>query len=221
MCEEEENSNIMKFRIAICAILLIIATSSNTTELNNFILFLSAYLIIGGDVILKALKHILKGKVFDENFLMGVATLGAIATGEYPEAVMVMLLYQIGEMLQDGAVEKSKKSISTLMDIRPDYANVEINGKLCKKNPEEVNIGDIIKVQAGEKIPLDGLIISGEATVNTSALTGENIPKKLKTGDLAVSGCINTNGLLTIEVKKEFGQSTVSKIFRTCRASCF
>ena len=212
MCEEEENSNIMKFRIAICAILLIIATSSNTTELNNFILFLSAYLIIGGDVILKALKHILKGKVFDENFLMGVATVGAIATGEYPEAVMVMLLYQIGEMLQDGAVEKSKKSISTLMDIRPDYANVEIDGKLCKKNPEEVNIGDIIKVQAGEKIPLDGLVISGEATVNTSALTGENIPKKLKTGDLAVSGCINTNGLLTIEVKKEFGQSTVSKI---------
>lgn len=212
MCEEEENSNIMKFRIAICAILLIIATSSNTTELNNFILFLSAYLIIGGDVILKALKHILKGKVFDENFLMGVATLGAIATGEYPEAVMVMLLYQIGEMLQDGAVEKSKKSISTLMDIRPDYANVEINGKLCKKNPEEVNIGDIIKVQAGEKIPLDGLVISGEATVNTSALTGENIPKKLKTGDFAVSGCINTNGLLTIEVKKVFGQSTVSKI---------
>ena len=212
MCEEEENSNIMKFRIAICAILLIIATSSNTTELNNFILFLSAYLIIGGDVILKALKHILKGKFFDENFLMGVATVGAIATGEYPEAVMVMLLYQIGEMLQDGAVEKSKKSISTLMDIRPDYANVEIDGKLCKKNPEEVNIGDIIKVQAGEKIPLDGLVISGEATVNTSALTGENIPKKLKTGDLAVSGCINTNGLLTIEVKKEFGQSTVSKI---------
>ena len=212
MCEEEENSNIMKFRIAICAILLIIATSSNTTELNNFILFLSAYLIIGGDVILKALKHILKGKVFDENFLMGVATVGAIATGEYPEAVMVMLLYQIGEMLQDGAVEKSKKSISTLMDIRPDYANVEIDGKLFKKNPEEVNIGDIIKVQAGEKIPLDGLVISGEATVNTSALTGENIPKKLKTGDLAVSGCINTNGLLTIEVKKEFGQSTVSKI---------
>ncbi len=212
MCEEEENSNIMKFRIAICAILLIIATSSNTTELNNFILFLSAYLIIGGDVILKALKHILKGKVFDENFLMGVATVGAIATGEYPEAVMVMLLYQIGEMLQDGAVEKSKKSISTLMDIRPDYANVEIDGKLCKKNPEEVNIGDIIKVQAGEKIPLDGLVISGEATVNTSALTGENIPKKLKTGDLAVSGCINTNGLLTIEVKKVFGQSTVSKI---------
>ena len=212
MCEEEENSSIMKFRIAICAILLIIATSSNTTELSNFILFLSAYLIIGGDVILKALKHILKGKVFDENFLMGVATVGAIATGEYPEAVMVMLLYQIGEMLQDGAVEKSKKSISTLMDIRPDYANVEIDGKLCKKNPEEVNIGDIIKVQAGEKIPLDGLVISGEATVNTSALTGENIPKKLKTGDLAVSGCINTNGLLTIEVKKEFGQSTVSKI---------
>lgn len=212
MCEKEENSNIMKFRIAICAILLIIATSSNTTELNNFILFLSAYLIIGGDVILKALKHILKGKVFDENFLMGVATVGAIATGEYPEAVMVMLLYQIGEMLQDGAVEKSKKSISTLMDIRPDYANVEIDGKLFKKNPEEVNIGDIIKVQAGEKIPLDGLVISGEATVNTSALTGENIPKKLKTGDLAVSGCINTNGLLTIEVKKEFGQSTVSKI---------
>ncbi len=212
MCEEEENSNIMKFRIAICAILLIIATSSNTTELNNFILFLSAYLIIGGDVILKALKHILKGKVFDENFLMGVATVGAIATGEYPEAVMVMLLYQIGEMLQDGAVEKSKKSISTLMDIRPDYANVEIDGKLFKKNPEEVNIGDIIKVQAGEKIPLDGLVISGEATVNTSALTGENIPKKLKIGDFAVSGCINTNGLLTIEVKKEFGQSTVSKI---------
>ena len=175
-------------------------------------IFLVAYLIIGGEVLLKAFKNLLKKDVFDENFLMGIATLGALAVGEYPEAVMVMVLYQIGEMLEDMAVEKSKQSISSLMNLRPDYANVKLGDNLVKKSPEDVNIGDIIVVKTGEKIPLDGEIIDGEASVDVSALTGESIPKSLKIGDTALSGGINTNGVLTIRVEKEFGDSTVSKI---------
>lgn len=175
-------------------------------------IFLVAYLIIGGEVLLKAFKNLLKKDVFDENFLMGLATLGALAVGEYPEAVMVMVLYQIGEMLEDMAVEKSKQSISSLMNLRPDYANVKLANDLVKKSPEDVNIGDIIVVKTGEKIPLDGEIIDGEASVDVSALTGESIPKSLKVGDTALSGGINTNGVLTIRVEKEFGDSTVSKI---------
>lgn len=217
MCEhelnhEEENENGVVIRITIATLIFIAAILLHPTGLSRFFIYMSAYLIVGVDIVLRAIKNIFKGEIFDENFLMAIATVGAICIGEYPEAVMVMLLYQIGEKLQDNAVEKSKQSISSLMNIRPDYANVEINGELIKKNPENVKIGDIIKVKAGEKIPLDGKIIDGEASIDTSALTGESVPRTVKIGDKAVSGCINTNGVLTIKVEKEFGQSTVSKI---------
>ena len=217
MCEhelnhEEENENGIVIRITIATLIFIAAILLHPTGLSRFFIYMSAYLIVGVDIVLRAIKNIFKGEIFDENFLMAIATVGAICIGEYPEAVMVMLLYQLGEKLQDNAVEKSKQSISSLMNIRPDYANVEINGELIKKNPENVKIGDIIKVKAGEKIPLDGKIIDGEASIDTSALTGESVPRTVKMGDKAVSGCINTNGVLTIKVEKEFGQSTVSKI---------
>lgn len=217
MCEhelnhEEENENGIVIRITIATLIFIAAILLHPTGLSRFFIYMSAYLIVGVDIVLRAIKNIFKGEIFDENFLMAIATVGAICIGEYPEAVMVMLLYQIGEKLQDNAVEKSKQSISSLMNIRPDYANVEINGELIQKNPENVKIGDIIKVKAGEKIPLDGKIIDGEASIDTSALTGESVPRTVKIGDKAVSGCINTNGVLTIKVEKEFGQSTVSKI---------
>ena len=217
MCEHElnheaENENGIVIRITIATLIFIAAILLHPTGLSRFFIYMSAYLIVGVDIVLRAIKNIFKGEIFDENFLMAIATVGAICIGEYPEAVMVMLLYQIGEKLQDNAVEKSKQSISSLMNIRPDYANVEINGELIKKNPENVKIGDIIKVKAGEKIPLDGKIIDGEASIDTSALTGESVPRTVKMGDKAVSGCINTNGVLTIKVEKEFGQSTVSKI---------
>lgn len=217
MCEhelnhEEENENGIVIRITIATLIFIAAILLHPTGLSRFFIYMSAYLIVGVDIVLRAIKNIFKGEIFDENFLMVIATVGAICIGESPEAVMVMLLYQIGEKLQDNAVEKSKQSISSLMNIRPDYANVEINGELIKKNPENVKIGDIIKVKAGEKIPLDGKIIDGEASIDTSALTGESVPRTVKMGDKAVSGCINTNGVLTIKVEKEFGQSTVSKI---------
>lgn len=217
MCEhelnlEEENENGIVIRITIATLIFIATILLHPTGLSRFFIYMSAYLIVGVDIVLRAIKNIFKGEIFDENFLMAIATVGAICIGEYPEAVMVMLLYQIGEKLQDNAIEKSKQSISSLMNIRPDYANVEINGELIKKNPENVKIGDIIKVKAGEKIPLDGKIIDGEASIDTSALTGESVPRTIKIGDKAVSGCINTNGVLTIKVEKEFGQSTVSKI---------
>lgn len=211
--DEQENNKLAIAKLVISIVIFVTATILHPTGLNRLLIYFSAYLIAGGDVVLKAIKHILKGKVFDENFLMVLATVGALAIGEYPEAVMVMVLYQIGEMLQDYAVEKSKKSISLLMNIRPDYANIVINGELIKKNPEDVKIGDTIVVKTGEKIPLDGIVINGHASIDTSALTGESVPKSLKTGDNAVSGCINTNGVLTIKVEKEFGESTVSKIF--------
>lgn len=210
--DEQENNKLAIAKLVISIVIFVTATILHPTGLNRLLIFFSAYLIAGGDVVLKAIKHILKGKVFDENFLMVLATVGALAIGEYPEAVMVMVLYQIGEMLQDYAVEKSKKSISSLMNIRPDYANIVVNGELIKKNPEDVKIGDTIVVKTGEKIPLDGIVINGHASIDTSALTGESVPKSLKTGDNAVSGCINTNGVLTIKVEKEFGESTVSKI---------
>ena len=211
MCEhelnhEEENENGIVIRITIATLIFIAAILLHPTGLSRFFIYMSAYLIVGVDIVLRAIKNIFKGEIFDENFLMVIATVGAICIGEYPEAVMVMLLYQIGEKLQDNAVEKSKQSISSLMNIRPDYANVEINGELIKKNPENVKIGDIIKVKAGERIPLDGKIIDGEASIDTSALTGESVPRTVKIGDKAVSGCINTNGVLTIKVEKEFGQ---------------
>lgn len=210
--DEQENNKLAIAKLVISIVIFVAATILHPTGLNRLLIYFSAYLIAGGDVVLKAIKHILKGKVFDENFLMVLATVGALAIGEYPEAVMVMVLYQIGEMLQDYAVEKSKKSISSLMNIRPDYANIVVNSELIKKNPEDVKIGDTIVVKTGEKIPLDGIVINGHASIDTSALTGESVPKCLKTGDNAVSGCINTNGVLTIKVEKEFGESTVSKI---------
>ena len=176
--------------------------------------FLSAYLLSGGDVLLRALKNIFKGEVFDENFLMGIATLGAFAIGEYPEAVMVMVLYQTGEYFQHRAVEKSKKSISDLMDIRPDYANLATADGLKKVSPTDVKIDDMIVVKTGEKIPLDGVVIEGEAAVDTSALTGESALRSLKAGNETLSGCINTNGFLKIRVTKPFGESTVSKILK-------
>lgn len=210
--EEENNERIILSRIVLAILLFITAMLfTHSTILKCTVLGIS-YLIAGCDILIKAIKNIIKGKVFDENFLMGIATLGAIGIKEYPEAVMVMVLYQIGEYLQDKAVEKSQNSITELMDIRPDYANIEKNGDLTKISPYEVNIGDTIIVKTGEKIPLDGIIIDGTATLDTSALTGESKPSEVKIGDEAISGCINTNGLLKIRVTKEYGQSTVSKI---------
>ena len=210
--EEENNERIILSRIVLAILLFITAMLFTHSTILKCTVLGMAYLIAGYDIIFKALKNIIKGKVFDENFLMGIATLGAIGIKEYPEAVMVMVLYQIGEYLQDKAVEKSQNSITELMDIRPDYANIEKNGDLTKISPYEVKIGDTIIVKTGEKIPLDGIIIDGTATLDTSALTGESRPREVKIGDEAISGCINTNGLLKIRVTKEYGQSTVSKI---------
>lgn len=210
--EEENNERIILSRIVLAILLFITAMIFTSAPTFKISLLVISYLIAGYDILIKAIKNIIKGKVFDENFLMGIATLGAIGIKEYPEAVMVMVLYQIGEYLQDKAVEKSQNSITELMDIRPDYANIEKNGDLTKISPYEVKIGDTIIVKTGEKIPLDGIIIDGSATLDTSALTGESRPREVKIGDEAISGCINTNGLLKIRVTKEYGQSTVSKI---------
>lgn len=174
--------------------------------------FMPAYLIIGGDVLLRAIRNILRGQVFDENFLMSIATVGAFVIGDYAEGVAVMLFYQVGELFQNYAVARSRTSISQLMDIRPDYANVEADGQLKRVDPEEIGIGDVIVVKAGEKIPLDGIIIEGSSLADTSALTGEAVPRRLETGTEALSGCINLSGLLKIQVTKEFGESTVAKI---------
>lgn len=209
--EHNHESNPL-IRIFAAIIIFIAALLMNLSGLSKFILFLTAYLIAGGDVLIRAFKNIIKGEVFDENFLMSIATLGAFAINEYPEAVMVMVLYQIGEYFQDRAVEKSKNSITELMDIRPDYANIEENGKLVQISPNLVKIGDVIVVTTGEKIPLDGVVVDGQAVVDTSALTGESVPRTLNVGDNAVSGCVNTNGVIKIKVNKKFGESTVSKI---------
>jgi Cd2+/Zn2+-exporting ATPase len=175
--------------------------------------FVAAYLILGGNVVLRALKTIARGQVFDENFLMSVATIGAFAIGEYPEAAGVMLFYQIGEMFQDLAVKRSKKSITSLMDIRPDYANLKkAGGSIEKVAPDTVNVGDVIIAKPGEKIPLDGIVVEGVSMLDTSALTGESVPRKAETGDAVLSGSVNQSGMLTIEVTKIFGESTVSKI---------
>lgn len=210
--EEEKNDKVLLARVILAIVLFSLAMIFTSAPTFKISLLGISYLIAGYDILIKALKNIIKGKVFDENFLMGIATLGAIGIKEYPEAVMVMVLYQIGEYLQDKAVEKSQNSITELMDIRPDYANIEKNGDLTKISPYEVKIGDTIIVKTGEKIPLDGIIIDGTATLDTSALTGESRPREVKIGDEAISGCINTNGLLKIRVTKEYGQSTVSKI---------
>ena len=175
-------------------------------------IYIVSYCIVGLDIVWKAVRNITRGKVFDENFLMTIATIGAFTIGEFPEAVAVMLFYQIGELFQSYAVDKSRKSIASLMNIRPDFANVKRDNQIIKVNPEEVKIGETIVVKPGEKIPLDGIIVEGNSLVDTSALTGESIPKEVGSGDEVLSGCINQNGLLTIKVEKEFGESTVSKI---------
>lgn len=175
-------------------------------------LFLASYLLVGGEVVFKAAKNILRGQVFDENFLMSIATIGAFAIQEFPEGVAVMLFYQVGEFFQDIAVNRSRKSISALMDIRPDFANLQVGSEVKKVSPDEVNVGDIILVKPGEKVPLDGRVLEGRSMLDTSALTGESLPREVEAGSSVLSGAININGLLTIEVTKEFGESTVSKI---------
>ena len=203
-------------RIIVSAVLLAgIMIITKLVEINKWIqfaLYLVPYLIIGYDILKKALKGIFKGQIFDENFLMAVATVGAVALGEFSEGAAVMLFYQIGELFQSVAVGKSRKNITSLMDIRPDYANVELNGKLEKIDPDDVEIGTEIVVNPGEKVPIDGIIISGDSTLNTSALTGESVPRSAKVGDEIISGCINLTGVLKIKTTKEFGNSTVSKI---------
>ena len=208
----------MLTRIIICAVMLVALQFLPITGIPRFALYLAAYLVIGYDILKKAGKGILNGRVFDENFLMAIATIGAFAlaiyekSGDYNEAIAVMLFYQIGELFQSYAVGKSRKNISALMDIRPDYANIEVDGKLEKVDPDEVTVGSVIVVQPGEKVPLDGVIIDGTSTLNTSALTGESLPRDAKTSDEIISGCINMTGVLKIRTTKEFGESTVSKI---------
>lgn len=209
---EEENNKEEIIRLIIGALIFGIATVMKFSNSIELVLYLISYVLVGGEVVLGALRNIRRGQVFDENFLMGIATIGAFAIGEYPEGVAVMLFYQVGEMFQDMAVNRSRKSISALMDIRPDFANLKINGDIKKVDPEEVSIGDIIVVKPGEKVPLDGKVIEGSSMVDTAALTGESVPREVGRGDSILSGVINKNGLLTIEVEKEFGDSTVAKI---------
>ena len=202
----------MLVRIIISLILLVVFSQLPVEGYLRFGLFMIPYLIIGYDILKKAFKGIRNKQVFDENFLMAVATIGAILLGDYTEGTAVMLFYQIGELFQSYAVGKSRRNISELMDIRPDYANVENNGELEQVDPDEVAIGTIIVVQPGEKVPIDGVITEGTSTLNTSALTGESLPRSAKVGDEVISGCINMTGLLKIRTTKEFGESTVSKI---------
>ena len=208
----------MLARILLAAFLLVAFNFAPAEGWIRFVLYLIPYLVIGYDILLKALKGIKNRQVFDESFLMAVATIGAVAlaiyekSGDYTEAVAVMLFYQIGEWFQSYAVGKSRRNISELMDIRPDYANVERNGKLEKVDPDEVGIGSVIVVQPGEKVPIDGVVVEGTSSLNTSALTGESLPRDTKTGDEIISGCINMTGVLKIQTTKEFGESTVSKI---------
>ena len=208
----------MLTRILVAAALMILLAVLPVSGLLRFALYLVPYLVIGYDILIKAAKSIKNRQVFDENFLMAVATLGAIGvalyeqSGDYTEAIAVMLFYQIGELFQSYAVGKSRRNISELMDIRPDYANIEVNGKLEKVDPDEVEIGSTIIVQPGEKVPLDGIVLEGSSNLNTSALTGESLPREVKQGDEIISGCINMSGLLKIQTTREFGESTVSKI---------
>ena len=202
----------MLIRIIIAAVLIVVFSLLPAEGYLRFVLFMIPYLVIGYDILKKAFKGILNKQVFDENFLMAVATVGAILLGDYSEGVAVMLFYQIGEFFQSYAVGKSRRNISELMDIRPDYANIEKDGTLEQVDPDEVEIGTIIVVQPGEKVPIDGVITEGTSTLNTSALTGESLPRDAKAGDEVISGCINMTGLLKIRTTKEFGESTVSKI---------
>ena len=215
----------MLTRIIIAAVLLIVLHFVPITGVPRFICYLAVYLVIGYDIVKKAFKGIKNGQVFDENFLMAIATIGAFAlavyerSGDYNEAIAVMLFYQIGELFQSYAVGKSRRNITELMDIRPDYANIENDGKLEKVDPDEVEVGSIIVVQPGEKVPIDGVIVEGNSSLNTSALTGESLPRSAKAGDEIISGCINMTGVLKIKTTKEFDESTVSKILELIEES--
>ena len=201
----------IKIIIALILFLIALIIDFGNVWINN-VIYIIAYIIVGFEIVRKALRNITRGKVFDENFLMTVATIGAFGIGEFPEAASVMLFYQVGELFQSYAVDKSRKSIASLMDIRPDYANIEKDGKLEKVDPDEVKIGDIIVVKPGEKIPLDGIVVEGKTNLDTKALTGEPMPREANIGDDVISGCINLSGLIKVKVTKEFGESTVSKI---------
>lgn len=209
---------IMLMRIIISALLMIVLSFADVTGAIRFILYMIPYLIVGYDILLKAAKGIIRGHVFDECFLMAIATVGAVAlaiysrSGDYTEAVAVMLFYQIGELFQNYAVGKSRRNITQLMDIRPDYANIEHDGKLEKTDPDDVAVGSIIVVQPGEKVPIDGVVVQGSSSLDTSALTGESVPRNIKEGDEIISGSVNMTGVLRIRTEKEFGDSTVSKI---------
>ncbi len=205
------NKKRIKITISLILFVIAIAIDFDNNLINNAI-YVVAYVIVGFEIIKKAIRNISRGKIFDENFLMTVATIGAFGIDEFPEAVAVMLFYQIGELFQNYAVDKSRKSISSLMDIRPDFANVEKNGKIQKLDPNDVKIGEIIIIKPGEKIPLDGYIIEGKSSIDTKALTGESLPKEVKEGEEVLSGSINLNGVIKIKVSKEYGDSTVSKI---------
>ena len=215
----------MLARIIIAAVLLIVLHFVPITGIPRFICYLAVYLVIGYDIVKKAFKGIKNGQVFDENFLMAIATIGAFAlavyekSGDYNESIAVMLFYQIGELFQSYAVGKSRRNITELMDIRPDYANIENDGKLEKVDPDEVEVGSIIVVQPGEKVPIDGVIVEGNSSLNTSALTGESLPRNAKPGDEIISGCINMTGVLKIKTTKEFDESTVSKILELIEES--
>jgi len=210
---EEEDTGKIKKKLLIGGILFVLGIFvPKTLFIPKLAVFLVSYLVIGGDVLLSAFKNILNGQVFDENFLMAIATIGAFAIGEYPEGVAVMLFYQLGELLQGIAVNNSRKSIVSLMDIRPDYANIKVGERIKKVSPEEIKVGEIIVVKPGEKVPLDGKIVNGASTFDTSALTGESLPREAKAGDDVLSGFINKNGLIEIQVAKVFSESTVSKI---------
>ena len=199
-------------RIILSAVLFVAAALIPVDGIVKLVLFLIPYAVIGWDVLWKAIRNIAHGQVFDENFLMAIATVGAFALGEYPESVAVMLFYQVGELFQSYAVGRSRQSIAALMDIRPDYANIEQDGKLVQVDPEDVAVGDTIVIKAGEKIPLDGVVLEGSSAVDTAALTGESLPRDVDPGDDVVSGCINQSGLLKVRVTKVFGESTVAKI---------
>lgn len=199
-------------RILIASVGFVAALLLKLEGIAEFLLYLATYLIVGGDIIWKAIRNISRGQVFDENFLMSVATIGAFCLGEYSEGIAVMLFYQVGELFQSYAVSKSRRSISELMDIRPDYANVLRNGELIQVDPEEVQVNEIVVVKPGERIPLDGVVTDGFSAIDTSALTGESVPREVHAGENVISGCINQTGKLTIQVNKEYGQSTVAKI---------
>lgn len=210
--EDEKKEKISRILLAIGVVLFLIAAIAPLTQLAGFVLYLAAYLMIGGEILLTALRNIRRGQVFDENFLMSIATIGAFAIGQFPEGVAVMLFYRIGELFQDMAVNRSRNSIKDLMDIRPDFANLRLGDEVRRVSPEEVGVGDLILIKPGEKVPLDGVVVQGTSSLDTSALTGESLPRDVQDGSPVLSGSINLSGALTVRVEREFGESTASRI---------